>query len=141
MRFISAIFMLLIVTSCSFNHTYTNRESDVVKAKSFAGNFYQLLKNKDYNQAIALFTLKNTTEAERNEKLGSYFPEMDTKAGPIANIELVSSSSKVTEGDKNIGEYDLVYYVTRGNMSFKDTFKISSENEKFEIVYYNVLPR
>lgn len=136
--------ILLLIIGCNFTKTYINRDSDKKTATDIIDTFFSYVRSKDYNKVYKLFSEgnKNITAIERNHILGSLLARADIQLGTVGLIKLIKCETKVIEGDKSYGEYNLIYHVTRNGNVYQDTFKLLLEDQKIRIriIDYDIKP-
>lgn len=93
---------VLLLTSCTF--TYTNRREDKAAVQQKVTEFYDKLKDNQYEDAIFMFYKEESELEEQNKKLRYVLRYAKGKFGIIKGINLEQSTSKIIEGAKNSGE-------------------------------------
>src|SRR5882724_7812830 len=88
---------LMLLFSCNFNATYTNREEDKSDAQKITNVFYNLLRNQKYNETYKLFSQK-FFDVTDTSKLNEMYQMTFKKLGPIDNINLDHWQTQVIKG-------------------------------------------
>ncbi|MNU17101.1 hypothetical protein D3C71_52810 [compost metagenome] len=127
----------IVFTSCHFNSTYLNREVDKNEGDKVVLRFYDLLKNRDYNEVYKLFGPQffEVTDTSQLEKL---FNMTVIKLGPIKNMGIDQWKTESITGANTRTEYFYNYKVSRTNFDSKESFILVKENDEIKIVRYNV---
>lgn len=127
----------LVLQSCHFNSSFTNREEDKIDGEKVTNEFYTLMKGKEYSAAYSLFS-KKFFEATDTGKLNNIFTASENKLGSIDTISLENWQTVTVKGSDPKSEYLFSYEVKRKHFSSKEEFTMTKEGGKIKIVGYRV---
>jgi hypothetical protein len=135
-------FYLLIITflliSCSFNQTFSNRESDKEDAEKISKKFYwELRYGTNHDKIYKLFSDK-FFEVTNRETLDKMITVSENEIGPITECNLVKWETLVVKGSNSKSEYVLTYDIKRSNGKTEETFSMHEENGTIKIVGYRI---
>ena len=102
--------LLLPLSACTFNMTYTNRAADKEAAQKVTNMLFLDLENKDYNSADLLFS-KAFYKTTSKQKLNDIFTMTVDNLGDIQAPTLSECQTKVVSGTNSSGEYAVFYNV------------------------------
>ena len=117
--------------------TKTEDPADQKQAANVAESFYMALINKDYNQTYTFFGTPFYKVASK-EALHKDYEKVAAEFGPIKKVALISSHSKTIKGNKDSGEYVLIYAVRRSISDTYETFTMDLEGNTVKIINYDV---
>jgi len=117
--------------------TKTEDPADQKQAKNVAESFYTALINKNYDQTYTLFGTPFYKVASK-EALHKDYEKVATEFGPVKKVALISSHTKTIKGNKNSGNYVLIYAVRRSISDTYETFTMDLEGNKVKIINYDV---
>ncbi len=137
MRTILTILTLLIITSCSFNRTYKNRESDKKDAEKITEKFYYSQTYGNPQDGINLYSEKFFAVTNR-EQLNLMIERSKNEYGQITEYKLKKWETFVEEGTNPKSEYLLTYDVKREKQTIQETFSLLKEDGIIRIVGYNI---
>ena len=133
-----ASLLFLILSACTFNRTYLNKEDDKNDAMQVIGKFYYYLGAKDYNQVFGLFGKQFYKVASKND-LKKIFALTGNKLGDLKDTNIGEWETKRIEGTDASAEYELRYNNTYSKYEASETFRLIKEDDgKIKIVYYNI---
>lgn len=130
--------ILLALTSCNFNKTYSNRESDKKDAEKIPEKFYwEVMYGSNEGEIFKLFSESFFEVTDRNN-LRKIISISQGEFGNIKEYNLKSWETLVVKGTNPRSEYILVYDVTRENTKTQESFSMVKENGVIKILGYNV---
>ncbi|MDH6250865.1 hypothetical protein M2347_000592 [Chryseobacterium sp. H1D6B] len=135
-------FYMLIISflliSCSFNQTFSNRESDKKDAEEISKKFYWELKyGSNQDKIYELFSNK-FFEVTSKEKLDQMNTVSQNEIGPIQEYNLIKWETLVVKGSNARSQYLLIYDVKRTNGKTEETFSMNKENGEIKIIGYRI---
>jgi len=129
---------LTLLVSCSFNQTFSNRESDRDDAEKISKKFYwELLQGTNKNKIYELFSDK-FFEVTNKDQLDKLISNSQQEYGVIKEYNLEHWETLVVKGSNSKSEYLLTYNVTRETGTTKETFSMLKEDEHIKIVGYHI---
>lgn len=138
MKKICLILISFILISCSFDRTFSNRESDKEEAEKITKKFYwELEHGSNLDNLHNLFSEK-FFEVTKKEKLDELNITVQNEMGIVEDYNLQRWETLVVKGTNEKSTYLLVYKVKRQNGETVETFSLLKENEVIKIVGYNV---
>ncbi|MET3538507.1 hypothetical protein [Chryseobacterium limigenitum] len=138
MKKIYLLIISFLLISCSFNQTFSNRESDKNDADQIAKKFYWQLKyGGNQDKMYELFSDK-FFEVTNRDKLNELNTVSQNKIGKIQEYNLVKWETLVVKGSNARSEYVLTYDVKRDMGKTEETFSMQKENGDIKIVGYRI---
>ncbi|CAD7810345.1 hypothetical protein CHRY9390_02163 [Chryseobacterium aquaeductus] len=138
MKKILLFFILATLVSCSFNQTFSNRESDKDEAQKVAEKFYwELQYGSNQDKMYELFSDK-FFEITSKEKLNQLNLDTQNHRGIIKQNDLVKWETLVVKGSDAKSQYLLIYNVARESGMTEETFSMLKENGIIKIVGYHI---
>ncbi|ROI00681.1 hypothetical protein [Chryseobacterium daecheongense] len=132
------LFIAFLLISCSFNQTFSNRESDKIDAEKISDKFYwELMYGPNREKTYELFSDK-FFEVTNKDKLNDILTVSQNELGPIEEHTLVKWETLVVKGTNPKSEYILVYNVKRSISNTEETLSMQKENGVIKIVGYRV---
>jgi len=129
---------LTLLVSCSFNQTFSNRESDRDDAEKISKKFYwELLQGTNKDKIYELFSDK-FFEVTNKDQLDKLISDSQQEYGVIKENNLEHWETLVVKGSNSKSEYLLTYNVTRESGTTKETFSMLKEDENIKIVGYHI---
>ncbi|EJL73880.1 hypothetical protein [Chryseobacterium populi] len=138
MKKIYLLIISFLLISCSFNQTFSNRESDKNDAEKISKKFYwELRYGANYDKIYSLFSNKffEVTPKETLDKMNTI---SQNEIGPIIEYNLVKWETFVAKGTNPRSEYVLIYDVKREMGKTQETFSMRKENGIIKIVGYRI---
>lgn len=138
MKKILLFITLTLLVSCSFNQTFSNRESDKDEAQKVSEKFYwELQYGSNQDKMYELFSDK-FFEVTSREKLNQLNLDTQNHSGIIKQNDLVKWETLVVKGSDSKSEYLLIYNVTRESGMTEETFSMLKEDGIIKIVGYHI---
>ncbi|MDC8102987.1 hypothetical protein ACNFU2_20590 [Chryseobacterium sp. PTM-20240506] len=131
------ILVLLLITSCNFNHIYENREEDKKEAEKITQKFYSLIKANRKEEILKLFSAK-FFKATSKDKLIGMIDWTNKEAGSSSNYSLYEWETSVVKGTNSKAEYLLSYYVKRDKINTFEIFSLQKETDSIKIIGYEI---
>lgn len=129
---------LTLLVNCSFNQTFSNRESDRDDAEKISKKFYwELLQGTNKDKIYELFSDK-FFEVTSKDQLDKLISDSQQEYGIIKENNLEHWETLVVKGSNSKSEYLLTYNVTREYGTTKETFSMLKEDENIKIVGYHI---
>ncbi|NUY80569.1 hypothetical protein HUK80_06660 [Flavobacterium sp. MAH-1] len=133
----ASLFLLILLSACQFNSTYSNREEDKAEAEAVVEDFYAALRTKDYEKTVP-FLSESFLEVSNKADLFQFYAKNDEVLGEIENYTLRDWKSNVVMGTNPRSEYLLVYDVKRPNYDSEEIFTLTKIDDKVQILGYRV---
>lgn len=127
----------LVFSSCRFNSTYNNRETDKQDGEKAVAAFYELLKNKSYKETYRLFD-KRFFEVTDTQKLNEIYNIAFEKLGDVESYDIEKWETQAIVGTDSKTSYIFLLNVKRSNYASKETATLLKEREEVKIVSYHV---
>lgn len=138
MKKILLFITLMLLISCSFNQTFSNRESDRDDAEKISKKIYwELLQGTNKDKIYELFSDK-FFEVTNKDQLDKLISDSQQEYGVIKEYNLEHWETLVVKGSNSKSEYLLTYNVTRESGNTKETFSMLKEDENIKIVGYHI---
>jgi len=138
MKKILLLFCLTLIVSCSFNQTFTNRESDKDDAQKITQKLYwELLYGSNKDKIYELFSDK-FFEVTDKDKLDELILSAQQESGVIKEYNLEHWETLVVKGSNASSQYLLTYDVVRESGTTKETFSMLKEDGIIKIVGYHI---
>jgi len=96
-------FISFFLTSCNFNNTYENRESDKQDAQKVVDRFYSLIKQNNREEMSKLFG-NNFFKVTNKDKLYQVIDKTENEYGEIQSDSLNSWRTFVSKGTNSFSE-------------------------------------
>ncbi|SMC37844.1 hypothetical protein SAMN02787074_0757 [Chryseobacterium sp. YR221] len=130
-------FISFFLTSCNFNNTYENRESDKQEAQKVVDSFYSLIKQNNREEMSKLFG-NNFFKVTHKDKLYQVIDKTENEYGEIQSDSLNSWRTFVSKGTNSFSEYELTYDVNRNYGKTKEIISLKKENDTIKITGYRI---
>lgn len=138
MKNFQLLLSVLILASCSFNQTFSNRESDKDDAQKITQKFYwELLYGSNQDKIYYLFS-DNFFEITSRDKLDELIMYAQQESGVIKEYNLKHWETLVIKGSNNKSQYLLIYDVVRESGKTQETFSMLKEDEIIKIIGYHI---
>lgn len=131
------ITICLFVSSCRFNSSYNNRESDKQDGEKVIVEFYELLKNKDYKQTYTFFD-KRFFEVTDTQKLNEIYDISFEKLGDVESYDIEKWETQAIVGTDPKTNYVFLLNVRRSDFASKETITLLKEKGEIKIISYHV---
>ncbi|KMQ59626.1 hypothetical protein ACM40_15955 [Chryseobacterium sp. BLS98] len=134
---IQIFLVLILMISCNYNETFSNREQDKQDAERVIKKFYASIKENNKESTIKLFSKKFfliTNKQQLNEMINW----TNEKGGTISNYTLSNWQTLVIKGPNPKSDYSLVYYIKRDSINTQEIFSLQKENDTIKIVGYKI---
>lgn len=126
----------LFFSGCTSDSIYDNAESDKQEGLNFANQFFQLLKDKRYEETFKLYddTIWSLTS---KQELLKFYSQIDSVVGPLVTIEIHDSNTTRIGGSHNFAQYNFIFHniYTRGKMREQLSLR-RMDHEKIKIYSY-----
>ena len=136
-KILLTIFLLSVMTSCQMNRTYQNRDEDKIEGEKFVNHFFELLKNKNYDETYKMYSPKFIAITNQ-EKIKEIYDFSFGKLGEIEDINIERWETIRVEGSNPLSSYAYIYNVKRSKYASIETFKLEKEGNEIKILSYNV---
>jgi hypothetical protein len=92
----------LLSLGCTPSTTYINRDTDKDDAVHITEKFYDLMKQKDYQNIFPLCSMgdRGFTVEKRNQLLTEHFNNIQERLGSIESVDLITCETKRVEGER-----------------------------------------
>jgi hypothetical protein len=140
LKIINGVFVIpicLFVVGCYFNSTYNNREIDRKHGEEVVAQFYELVKNKNYQEVYKYFS-KRFFEVTDTQKLNYIFDIASEKLGDIESFNVERWETQAVVGTNPKTDYFFLCDVKRLNFVSKETFMLTKEKDEIKIIGYQV---
>jgi len=131
------ITICLFVSSCRFNTSYNNREADKQDGEELIVEFYELLKNKEYNRTYTFFD-KRFFEATDTQKLNEIYDISFEKLGDVESYDIEKWETQAVVGTDPKTNYVFQLNVKRSDFGSKETLTLIKEENEIKIIGYHV---
>lgn len=131
------ITICLFVSSCRFNSTYNNRETDKQNGERVVTAFYELQKSKNYEETYRLFD-KRFFEVTDTQKLNEIYDISFEKLGDVESYDIEKWETEAIVGTDPITNYVFLLNVKRSNYASKETVTLIKEKDEIKIISYHV---
>lgn len=130
---------VLFFSSCYFNATLTNEESEKEKGKLIAEKLYDYIKSKEFDDSIKPYLSSVMLQNNSMELLNQTFKNIQLENGSFMSKELTDWSTKRGKNeDKLIWECTLYYKVKYEKGVLNETLYLIKENDSIKIHYYKL---
>lgn len=130
---------VLFLSSCYFNATLTNEESEKEKGEIIAEKLYGYIKSKKFDSSIKPYLSNIMLQNNSMELLNQTFSNIQSENGSFISKELLDWSTKRGKGkDKLIWECTLLYKVNYEKGVLNETVYLIKENDSVKIHYYKL---
>lgn len=130
---------VLFLSSCYFNATLTNEESEKEKGEIIAEKLYDYIKSKKFDSSIKPHLSNVMLQNNSMELLNQTFRNIQSENGAFISKELLDWSTKRGKGkDKLIWECTLLYKVNYEKGVLNETVYLIKENDSVKIHYYRL---
>lgn len=130
---------VLFLSSCYFNATLTNEESEKEKGEIIAEKLYDYIKSKKFDSSIKPYLSNIMLQNNSMELLNQTFSNIQSENGSFISKELLDWSTKRGKGkDKLIWECTLLYKVNYEKGVLNETVYLIKENDSVKIHYYKL---
>lgn len=132
------VIFILCLTSCNFNKTDINRESDKKDGEKITEKLYFYINKKEFIRAEKLFS--DEFYAVTNKKsLQDIFQKTNKFLGDYERRELLNWKTSIITGTNSKSEYFFVYEVKYQKFKAKETIVMMKGNDDvIRIISYNV---
>jgi len=138
MKKIYLLIISFLLMSCSFNQTFSNRESDKNEAEKISRKFYwELLYGGNQDDLYKLFG-EQFFAVTSEEKLNELNLTSQNEIGQIQDYNLVKWETLVVQGSNPRSEYVLTYDVKRERGKTQETFSMNKEEGEIKIIGYRI---
>lgn len=134
MKKIALGLILVLMTSCSYDKIYENRESDKQDAQKIMNKFYFLIQQNNKEEAFKLFNQKTTSK----EKFDLIYDKVKSENGAIKDFKLSDCQTSIVQGTHTKADYLLTYDVTRDISNTKEVFLMQKQNDTIKIIKYRI---
>ncbi|MCU7618071.1 hypothetical protein NZ698_12745 [Chryseobacterium sp. PBS4-4] len=129
---------LTLFVSCSFNQTFSNRESDRDEAAEISKKFYwELSFGGNQDDLYNLFG-EQFFEVTSKDKLNQMNLVSQNEIGQVQDYTLVKWETLVVKGSNPRSEYVLTYDVKREKGKTQETFSMNKKEGEIKIVGYHI---
>ncbi len=138
MKYFYLLSLFLILTSCNFNTTYSNQESDKKEAEKITNKLYwEIQYGTNEDEIFKLFSDQFFAVTNKNE-LREIISKSNSKFGAIKEPTLAEWETLVVKGTNARSEYVFIYDVARENTKTKEKISMIKENGNIKVVGYHV---
>ncbi|AYN00158.1 hypothetical protein [Chryseobacterium sp. 3008163] len=138
MKKILLFFILATLVSCSFNQTFSNRESDKNDAQEITSKLYwEILYGSNKDKIYDLFS-DVFFEITNKDQLDELILTAQQENGVIKEYNIKHWETLVVKGSDEKSQYLLVYEVTRESGKTEEIFSMHKENGIIKIVGYRI---
>jgi len=137
MKRIILSFLLVSLTSCSFDKIYENRKEDKDDAQKITQQLYHLLEENNNDAAFKLFS-SNFFQVTSKNKLSQVIDKTKLSYGNIESEKLTSWRTHVATGSNPVSKYEMTYQVTREKGSTQEVITLQKENDSIKIIGYRI---
>ncbi|MDR6921787.1 MULTISPECIES: hypothetical protein [Chryseobacterium] len=139
MQKIVLILISFLLISCSFNQTFSNRESDKKDAEKISEKFYWEEKYGGNLDTIYNLFGDKFFEVTDKEKLLKIINASQNDIGRVEEYNLVKWETLIVKGSNPKSVYMLAYEVKRGTSKTEEIFSMEKDkNGDIKIVGYRV---
>jgi hypothetical protein len=129
---------LTLLVSCSFNQTFSNRESDRAEAAEISKKFYwELSYGGNQDDLYNLFG-EQFFEVTSRDKLNQMNLVSQNEIGQVQDYTLVKWETFVVKGSNPKSEYVLTYDVKREKGKTQEIFSMNKNDGEIKIVGYHI---
>lgn len=130
---------LLFFSSCYFNATLTNEESEKEKGILIAEKLYDYIESKEFDNSIKPYLSIGMLQNNSMEILNQTFENIQSENGSFVSKELTKwSTERGKNEDKLIWECTLHYKVNYEKSVLNETLYLIKENDSIKIHYYKL---
>ena len=135
---ILALLITLVLSSCNFNSQYINRVEDKKVAEEITDQFYNYIKNENFDATLNLFGDK-FWEVTTEDQMLKIFTLTKEKLGLLNEINLDQWETRRVEGTNPSASYLFVFKNQYSNYEATETIRLmKDENGEIKIVAYNI---
>src|SRR5690606_7069186 len=129
----------LFFSSCYFNATLTNEESEKEKGELVAEKLYDYIRSKEFDGSIQTYLSNVMMQNNSMDILNQTFKNIQSENGSFVSKELIDWNTKRGKGkDKLVWECTLYYRVNYERGVLNETVYLIKENDSIKIHYYKL---
>lgn len=134
MKYLSLIYLLFLVTSCTFVHT--NNNMDKKEAEKILKVYFYNLAYESVTSNDSLYSIDFYTKISK-DKLHKIHNSLKNKLGNLIDYKLDKWETRVLSGTQSYSEYGFVYTVIYEKDSATEIFKLKKDDKGRIKIYYH----
>jgi hypothetical protein len=139
MKYITFLFLVLSISSCTYNVNAISKNNieDKEDAEKITNALYESIQNEDLEKAHVYFS-KRFLEVTNKDELDSIIIKTNNQLGKIIKVELMEWKTEVKKGTSPVSDYALTYKIGREKYESEELIILQKENGEIKILGYRV---
>lgn len=133
----ASICLSLILASCNFNETYSNRTADKEEGQRVTQKLYKLLKENRFDETHTLFSHEFFAASDTADLNGIYRSTIE-ELGNIKKSTLLNAVTEVVTGTSPSAHYSYVYEIEREDGVSTEKIHLIKEGNEIKILSLEV---
>jgi len=133
-QILGVIVLLISLSSCQFNSQFINRVADKTQAEQITNKFYTLVKEKNFEGTVQLFSNK-FLEVTPKDKLLQFLVSLEEKLGDFKSANVKSWETFCIEGSHPSSKYTLAYKTKYEKFDAEETISLKKDTDGVIRIY------